>query len=498
MTAAPRLEMRSISKRFLGVQALDNVTLTVGAGQILALVGENGAGKSTLIKILSGAVLPGSGEIVIDGTPVHLHSPRDAEQYGIATIYQELNLFPALSVTENLLFGRYPRRFGGFIDWGAARAEARRFLAELGVHVDVDAIVGKLSLANRQMLEIAKALHRKVRILVLDEPTAVLGDDDVEHLRAMVRSLRDHGVAVIFISHRLSEIFGFADHFVVLRDGHLTGAGQVADITENALVSMMVGRSLTEITRRHRSQSTEVVLAAEGVTRHGVLDDINLTLRKGEVLGIGGLRGAGRTELARVLFGADQIDAGRVTLNGKALFAKTPNHAVRAGIGLVPEDRGYQGLFREMSSADNIPIARMVAKGDWRARPEADLRLAASYKDKLKIRLPNSRAPVATLSGGNQQKVVLAKWLEADVSILILDEPTRGIDVGAKREIYDIVDGLCERGVGVILVSSELPELLAMSDRILVMHQGRIAAELDRQEASEEEIMRYAVGGGRQ
>jgi ABC-type sugar transport system ATPase subunit len=488
--------MRSISKHFLGVQALDNVTLTVDAGQILALVGENGAGKSTLIKILSGAVHPDGGQIVIDGAPVDLRAPRDAEQYGIATIYQELNLFPALTVVENLLFGRYLRRTG-IIDWSASRKEARRFLAELGVHVDVDAIVGQLSLAHRQMLEIAKALHRKVRILVLDEPTAVLGDDDVEHLKAMVRSLRDHGVAVIFISHRLSEIFGFADHFVVLRDGRLTGAGQVADITEDALISMMVGRSLTEITRSHRSQSTEVVLTAEGVTRHGVLSDINLTLRKGEVLGIAGLRGAGRTELARALFGADQIDSGRVTLNGKALFAKTPRHAVRAGLGLVPEDRQYQGLFRDLSSAENIPIARMVAKGAWRVSPEADVRLADSYVDKLKIRVANTRAPVATLSGGNQQKIVLAKWLEADVSILILDEPTRGIDVGAKREIYDIVDTLCERGVGVILVSSELPELIAMSDRILVMHQGRIAAELSREQASEEEIMRYAVGGGR-
>ena len=492
-----RLEMRSVSKHFLGVQALAEVSLTVDAGSILALVGENGAGKSTLIKILSGALLPDSGEIVIDGEPVHLRTPRDSEPYGIATIYQELNLFPALTVTENLLFGRYPRRARAVIDWGAARAEARRFLAELGVHVDVDAIVGTLSLANRQMLEIAKALHRNVRILILDEPTAVLGGDDVEHLKKMVRTLRDHGVAIIFISHRLSEIFGFADQYVVLRDGRRTGSGLVADINEDALVSMMVGRLDANLARGTRTPGTEVVLDARGITRRGVLEDINMTLHNGEVLGIAGLRGAGRTELARALFGADPIDAGTVVLRGEPILAKTPGHAVKAGIGLVPEDRGSQGLFRDLSTAQNIPMARMVATGAWRASPGADARLADSYVDALRIRLPSTGAPVATLSGGNQQKVVLAKWLEADVKVLILDEPTRGVDVGAKREIYDIVDALCTKGVGVILISSELPELLAMCDRIMVMHHGRIAGELSREQASEEEIMRFAVGGGR-
>jgi ABC-type sugar transport system ATPase subunit len=493
---AIRLEMGTISKRFLGVQALADVSLSVDAGQILALVGENGAGKSTLIKILSGAQRPDSGQILIDGREVHLESPRAAVPYGIATIYQELNLFPALSVTENLLFGRYPRRAGTFINWRAARTEARDFLGDLGLHVDVDAMVGQLSLANRQMLEIAKALHQNVRILVLDEPTAVLGDDDVEHLKNMVHTLRDHGVAIIFISHRLSEIFGFADQFVVLRDGHRTGSGTVADIDEDRLVSMMVGRSLADVARKPRTPTSEVVLQAEGITRRGILADISLKLHRGEVLGIAGLRGAGRTELARALFGADPIDAGRVSLSGRALFAKTPNQAVKAGLGLVPEDRGSQGLFRDLSTAQNIPVARMVATGSWRASPGADARTADSYVEALRIRLSSTRAPVATLSGGNQQKVVLAKWLEADVSVLILDEPTRGIDVGAKREIYDIVDALCERGVGVLLISSELPELLAMCDRILVMHQGRLAGELGRAEASEEAIMRYAVGGG--
>ena len=325
----------------------------------------------------------------------------------------------------------------------------------------------------------------------------MLGGDDVEHLKKMVRTLRDHGVAIIFISHRLSEIFGFADQYVVLRDGRRTGSGLVADINEDALVSMMVGRLPANLARGTRTPGTEVVLDARGITRRGVLEDINMTLHNGEVLGIAGLRGAGRTELARALFGADPIDAGTVVLHGEAILAKTPCHAVKAGIGLVPEDRGSQGLFRNLSTAQNIPMARMVATGAWRASPGADGRLADSYVDALRIRLPSTDAPVATLSGGNQQKVVLAKWLEADVKVLILDEPTRGVDVGAKREIYDIVDALCTKGVGVILISSELPELLAMCDRIMVMHHGRIAGELSREQASEEEIMRFAVGGGR-
>jgi len=491
-----RLEMRSISKHFLGVQALSDVDLTVDTGQILALVGENGAGKSTLIKVLSGAVQPDAGEILIDGSPVHIRIPHDAEPHGIATIYQELNLFPALSVTENLLFNRYPKRGRYAIDWRAARAEARRFLAQLGVHVDVDQAVGQLSVAQRQMLEIAKALHRETRILVLDEPTAVLGGADVENLIALVKSLRDRDVAVIFISHRLSEIFGFADHYAVLRDGRLTGAGFVADIDHDRLVSMMVGRDLGHLVKSARRPSGDVVLQVEGLTRHGVLSDINLTLHRGEVLGVAGLRGAGRTELARALFGADPIDGGRVTVKGRVMHAKSPNQAVRTGVGLVPEDRGSQGLFRALSTAENIPLVRLAATGAWRANPRADRRLAEAYVDRLRIRLPDVGAPVGTLSGGNQQKVVLAKWLEADVSVLILDEPTRGIDVGAKREIYEIVDELCERGVGVILISSELPEVLAMSDRILVMHQGRIAAEVDRDKATEEVLMRYAVGPG--
>jgi ABC-type sugar transport system ATPase subunit len=491
---APRLEMRSVSKHFLGVQALSGVDLTVDAGQVLALVGENGAGKSTLIKILSGAQPPDEGEVLIDGEVAQLQTPVDAERYGIATVYQELNLFPALSVAENLLFGRYPRK-GRAIDWRETRAESRRFLAELGVHLDVDRRVGELSVAERQMLEIAKSLHREVRILILDEPTAVLGGSDVDELLDMVKSLRDRGVAIIFVSHRLEEVFDLADHYVVLKDGRRTGAGRIEEIDHDGLVSLMVGRELEHMPAATAKPQDEVVLEVEGLEREGVLSDINLSLRRGEVLGIAGLRGAGRTELARAIFGADPITGGHVRVNGREVTPTSPGMGVAGGIGLVPEDRGSQGLFRGLSSAENIPMVSLAAKKRWRVSPRAERRLAEDYVEKLAIRLPDVTAPVGTLSGGNQQKVVLAKWLEADVDVLILDEPTRGVDVGAKREIYEIIRALCARGVGVILISSELPEVLEMSDRILVMHQGRLTAEIDRAAATEELIMSYAVGG---
>jgi ABC-type sugar transport system ATPase subunit len=491
---AALLEMRGISKHFLGVQALQDVALSVDRGEVLALVGENGAGKSTLIKILSGAQRPDAGEVLIDGEPVALNSPVDSERYGIATVYQELNLFPALSVAENLLFGRYPKR-GNAIDWRETRAESRRFLGELGVHLDVDRKVGELSVAERQMLEIAKSLHREVRVLILDEPTAVLGGSDVDALLDMVKALRDRGVAVIFVSHRLEEVFDLADHYVVLKDGRRTGAGRIAETDHDGLVSMMVGRELAHMPEATARPREEVVLAVDGLRRDGVLDEINFELHRGEVLGVAGLRGAGRTELARAIFGADPLSAGRVTVNGREVTATTPGAAVNGGIGLVPEDRKSQGLFLGLSSAQNIPVVRLASKRRWLVSPRDERRLAQEYVEKLRIRLPDVAAPVGTLSGGNQQKVVLAKWLEADVDVLILDEPTRGVDVGAKREIYEIIRALCARGVGVILISSELPEVLEMSDRILVMHQGHVTAEIDRSAATEELVMSYAVGG---
>jgi ribose transport system ATP-binding protein/rhamnose transport system ATP-binding protein len=493
---APRLEMRAISKRFVGVQALSNVSLSVDAGQILALVGENGAGKSTLIKILSGAQPPDAGEIRIDGVPVAIHTPGDAERHGIATVYQELNLFPYLSVAENLLFGRYPKRAGGVIDWRRGRREAEQFLRAMGVELPVDRLVSELSIAERQMLEIAKALHRQVRILILDEPTAVLGGHDVEQLLEMVRSLREHGVATIFISHRLDEIFGLADRYTVLKDGELVGSGDLADTDEDALVSMMVGRELEQLDSAVTTRAGAEALRVEGLSRAGVLSDIGLRLRSGEVVGVAGLRGAGRTEMARAIFGADPVDRGRIFMDGREVSIGSPAAAIGHGIGLVPEDRKAQGLLMNLSTAENIPLVALASGAGRTVRPAAERRMAADYKQSLDIRVADLGAPVGTLSGGNQQKVVLAKWLEAGVRVLILDEPTRGIDIGSKREIYALIRRLAQDGMAVLLISSELPEVLEMSDRVLVMRQGRIVAEIDRADASEELIMAHAVGAG--
>ena len=492
---APLLEMRGISKAFPGVRALDDVSLTVDTGEVLALVGENGAGKSTLIKILAGAQQPDAGEIVIDGERARIAGPADSERYGIVTVYQEFNLFPDLSVAENLLFGHYPKN-GPAIDWRECRAEASRFLTGLHVHLDADRPVSDLSIAEKQMLEIAKALHRNVRIMILDEPTAVLGGHDVEELMRVVRSLRERGVGVIFISHRLDEIFGLAERYVVLKDGRRVDGGKVADVDHDHIVSKMVGRDVIELSpRAARLGEQEEVLRVEHVSKTGVLNDVSLSLRSGEVLGIAGLRGAGRTELARAIFGADPADSGGIFVKGKQVKISSPGDAIRHGIGLVPEDRGTQGLLKNLSTTQNIPIANMIAAARRLIRPRQERRLAERYVGELNIRLGDVSALVGTLSGGNQQKVVLAKWLEANPAVLILDEPTRGIDVGSKREIYEIVRRLCDAGLGVIVISSELPEIMQVSDRILVMHHGGIAAEIDRSQATEELIMSHAVGG---
>jgi ribose transport system ATP-binding protein/rhamnose transport system ATP-binding protein len=365
----------------------------------------------------------------------------------------------------------------------------------MGVDLAPDRPVAELSIAERQMLEIAKALHRRVRILILDEPTAVLGGHDVEQLLDMVRSLRRHGVATIFISHRLDEIFGLADRYTVLKDGELAGSGELRDTDQDALVSLMVGRELQSLGTAESSPGAEA-LRVEGLARDGVLRDIGFSLRRGEVVGVAGLRGAGRTEMARAIFGADPVDAGRILRDGEAVEIRSPADAIVHGIGLVPEDRKGQGLLMNLSTAENIPLVALASRHRRAVQPAAERRLAAGYKRTLDIRVADVGAPVGTLSGGNQQKVVLAKWLEAGVSVLILDEPTRGIDVGSKREIYALIRRLAGDGVAVLLISSELPEVLEMSDRILVMRQGRIAAEVGRAEASEELIMTHAVGAG--
>jgi len=490
---APRLEVIGLSKSFLGANALDEVTFQVEPGEVLALNGENGAGKSTLIRILSGAHRPDAGEVLINGERVDIAGPRAAEDLGIATVYQELSLFPDLSVAENLVFGAFPGR--GVIDWRAARREAAEFLAGLDVHLDVTRRVRDLSIAEKQMLEIAKALHRRAQIVILDEPTAVLGGEDVDHLLALVNGLTKHGVSVIFVSHRLEEVFGLADHYIVLKDGRLTGAGRIADTNHDDLVSKMVGREFARSQRSVNETVGQVVLEVEHLSQDGVLDDISLTVRAGEVLGIAGLRGAGRTELARAIYGVDPVSSGVVRVRGEVVTNGSPLRSIRAGIGLVPEERKSQGIFIALSTAANIPIVKMLKRGAHFVRPAAERALALFYKEKLRIKVADVAAAVASLSGGNQQKVVLAKWLDAGVDVLILDEPTRGIDIGAKQEIYQLIRQLCEQGLAIIVISSELPEVLSLSHRILVMHHGSAVAELDGETATEEQIMIHAVGG---
>ncbi|GAB3155172.1 sugar ABC transporter ATP-binding protein [Amycolatopsis stemonae] len=489
---AARLAVRGLTKAFRGTQALRDVGFSLQAGEVLALIGENGAGKSTLIRILSGAHAPDSGEVFLDGDPAAISGPAGAEALGIATVYQELSLFPELTVTENLLFNSYPGR--GRIDWRAARREAAALLAELGLTVSPDQRVRELSVADKQMIEIAKALRRNARVLILDEPTAVLGGADVDRLLALVRDLTRRGVSVIFVSHRLEEVFGLADRYVVLKDGELTGEGAIADTTHDELVSKMVGRDFVRGSREPGAELGEPVLQVEGLSRPGVLSDISFSVRAGEVLGIAGLRGAGRTELARAIFGADP-HTGTVRLHGKTVRITDPLQAIKAGIGLVPEERKTQGLVVGQSCATNISLVSLLKRGRRTVRPAADHAVARRHIEQLRIKTPGPQAPVGTLSGGNQQKVVLAKWLEAGVDVLILDEPTRGIDIGAKQEIYTLIRDLCAQGLAIVVISSELPEVLALSDRILVMHQGEVTAELPGGTATEEEIMSHAVGG---
>ncbi|WP_424768174.1 sugar ABC transporter ATP-binding protein [Paenibacillus sp. sgz302251] len=489
---APLLQMRNISKSYNTVKVLHSINLTVNSGEVLALVGENGAGKSTLIKILSGATSADSGDILIHGEKVIFHTPLDSKKSEIVTVYQELNLFSHLTVAENLFYSTH-QHVKGLINWKKINLEAKQFLEDFGVYLKVDQPVSRLSIAEKQMLEIAKALHQNARVMILDEPTAVLGGDDVNRLLQIVRRLKERGVAVIFISHRLDEIFGLADRYLVLKDGHQADEGNISDTNPDALVSKMVGRHITAAppNKIHYGESREL-LRVENLSTQGVLSGIHLSLYSGEVLGIAGLRGSGRTELVRAIFGADPMDTGTIYVHGKEVKNNSPSAAVKNGIGLVPEDRGNQGLFKNLSSSHNMFMAN--SKVRW-IHHQKEKQKAGSFVESLKIKLAHLSVLVGSLSGGNQQKVVLAKWLETGVGILLLDEPTRGIDVGSKAHIYGVVRDLCKQGMGIILISSELTEILENSHRILVMNKGRIAGELDRESATEEIIMKYAVGG---
>jgi len=494
---APALEMRRIVKAFPGVLALDGVDLTVQSGDVHMLLGENGAGKSTLMKILSGAYQKDAGVILIDGQEVDIAGPRAALARGIRVIYQELNLVPHLSVAENVFLGEVPARWG-VIDWASLYTRTAALLRELGIddeQIDPKMPVSTLGLAQRQLVEIAKALASgDARILVMDEPTSSLTAQEVEQLFALIERLASRGVAVVYITHRLDEVFRIGRRITVLRDGRHITTRAIGDVTIGELVRLMANRDLTDHFPKVQAPRGPERLRVEHVSSVGKLFDISLTLHAGEVLGVAGLIGAGRTELARVIAGADSYDEGRIVVDGDALRFRSPSDAIAHGIGLLPEDRKAEGLVAGLTVARNIalPHGRRVARaGVLRPRAEADL--AKPIVEDLRIKATPTQA-VRLLSGGNQQKVVLGKWLAGDVRVFIFDEPTRGIDVGAKVEIYNLMNRLTSNGAAIVMISSELPELIGMSDRILVMRRGRVQAEIDRSEATEERVLAAALG----
>ncbi len=491
------LKLEAISKSFPGVRALDNVHLDVRRGEVHALVGENGAGKSTLMKILSGAYTKDKGEIYWEGRKVEVHQPKDATDLGIGIIYQEFNLVPQLSITENVWLGRekFVNKTLQLLDRKEMHRQTRLLLDE--VHLDVDPArpVEGLGVAHQQMVEIAKALSLDAKLLIMDEPTSALAEAEINQLFTVIRKLKQKGVSVIFISHHLDEVFEICDRGTVLRDGTFIGTVDVKNTTKDQLIQMMVGRSLDQQYPKVKTERGKEALRVEGITRHGLLHDISFTAYTGEILGFAGLVGAGRTELMRAVFGADPVDGGKVFVFGKEIKPDTPSKAIHAGMGLLPEDRKYQGLVLKLSVLHNISMASLdKIKKNGLLQLGAEKTRTQSFIQKLRISTPNVDQFVQNLSGGNQQKVVLAKWLASESRVLIFDEPTRGIDVGAKIEVYNLMNTLVENGAAVIMVSSEMPELLGMSDRILVIHEGRLAGEFSRAEATQEKILAAAMG----
>jgi ribose transport system ATP-binding protein len=491
------LRMQGISKSFPGVQALKSVDFSVVRGEIHALVGENGAGKSTLMKILTGALLGDEGQISLGHQVVQIKSPGDAQQLGISMIHQELSLIPYLTVGQNIFLGREPRaRLGAFIDWPELYSQAQVLLDQLNVNVDSQASVQDLSIAQRQMVEVAKALSFNADLIAMDEPTSSLTDRETEVLFQVMRSFKERGISIIFISHRLEEVFAIADRITVLRDGETIGTADVSELDVDQVVRMMVGRELGELYPKDDIERKGVVLEASGLADGRELRPVDVALQSGEILGIAGLAGAGRTALAETLFGVRTAVKGQIKIGGKLTRIQHPGQAIRLGIGFVPEDRKLQGLFLNMAVSENVVISALpeVSRYSFINFSQAD-KLAREFVDKLKIRTPSLKQRIRNLSGGNQQKVIIARWLTLKPKILILDEPTRGIDVATKAEIHALMNQLAKEGVAVMMVSSDLPEVLGVSDRILVMRAGKIVAEFSGQEATQDKIMHAATGG---
>ncbi len=489
------LRMSGICKDFPGVRALDHVDFDLNESEVHALVGENGAGKSTLMKILSGVYRADEGEIELKGTKIAQADPRSMIEAGVSVIYQELNLVPYLSVAENIFLGREPRRPGGFIDWKTMRSEVRRLLEPFGLSLDPQAKIYSIGPAYQQVVEIAKALSLKSEILVMDEPTAALTGNEVDRLFEMIRNLRAGGVSIIYISHRLEEIKQVADRVTVLRDGQHIVTSKLEDINIDEIIRHMVGRTMTEQYPKTEAVISEEVLRVEGLSKRGVCSDVSFSVRRGEILGFAGLVGAGRTEIMELIYGSKRKDSGRVYVNGKEVNIRTPRDAVREGIALIPEERKKQGLVLGLSVLENssLTILDLHSMAGFIKRRDVT-GLVREMSKNVGVRTPSLNQLVRNLSGGNQQKVVLSKWFVRDCEIYIFDEPTRGIDVGAKVEIYRLMQELATNGAAIIMISSELPEVMNMSDRIAVVYDGRIVKEFDHGEASDEEVMGYALG----
>ncbi|MCB9922894.1 MAG: sugar ABC transporter ATP-binding protein [Planctomycetaceae bacterium] len=486
--------MRGISKSFPGVQALKAIDLDLGTGEVLALLGENGAGKSTLIKVLGGAHVPEAGTIEINGRTVTITTPHDSQDAGIGIIYQEFNLVPELTVRENIFLGQE----GGSLSWINARRErqrSRQLFERLGVPINTEAICNSLTVAQQQIVEIAKALSQDARIIVMDEPSAALTLKEVDSLFAIIRELRSQEIGIIYISHRLDEIFRIADRVTVMRDGAHVGTEPIMSLTRKRMIEMMVGRSIDDEFPKQTAAIGEERLVVRNLSRGRAVKDVSFSIRRGEVLGLTGLVGAGRTETARLIFGADRSDDGETELDGRKLSINHPRDAIAAGICLLTEDRKSQGLVLGQSCLENFGLPNVTAFSRFGLLRHREERAAfATYVESLQIKLTSQDQLAGTLSGGNQQKIVLAKWLERNADVIIFDEPTRGIDVGAKYEIYLLINRLAAQGKAILMISSELPEVLGMSDRILVMHEGRVTGEItDVANATQEQVMNLAI-----
>ncbi|MBL0373601.1 sugar ABC transporter ATP-binding protein [Rhizobium sp. KVB221] len=495
-SSRPALRMRDISKQFPGVRALSGVSLTVRFGTVHAIVGENGAGKSTLMKILSGTYQPTAGSIEIDGAEVRMHNPADGQKLGIRMVHQELNLVPDLTVAENVFLGRMPTR-RGMLDRGEMVRNAARVLKELGTVIDPNCRLGDLTISQQQLVEIAKAYAAAPRIIVLDEPTSSLSEHEAGILFGVLRKMRDAGIAIIYISHRLREVLDIADEVTVLRDGAMIETRPVAGITAADMIRLMVGRDVSDLFPKAEAVIGSPVLEVENLSDGEHFAGVSFDVRAGEIVGLTGLVGAGRTEVARAIFGLSKRTAGTIRMRGQTVAPKSPADAMRAGIAYVPEDRKGDGIVPGMSVRENIglPIIRSLTRMGW-IKDSDEKQLAKHYAKRFSIVPPDPERRISTLSGGNQQKAVLAKWLAAKPALLILDEPTRGVDVGAKSDIHAIVGELVAEGIAVLMISSELPEVLAVCDRVVVMHEGNAAKPLMRDELSEEKIMALATGEG--